>query len=165
MPAQWTDERCDWLRALSARGLSCSQIAAEMGEGLTRNGVIGKQHRMGISNIQMLTPEQQAARRADVAERRSQRQAARVLHFKLRPTKRAPLPEGDMGEKIEMQPCTFWELTSETCRWPIAETLDSRWNYCGATSVDGLPYCRGHCRMAYRPVAGSRAWQARDAAA
>src|SRR5471030_861431 len=44
----WTDERVALLTKLWADGLSASQIAAELG-GITRNAVIGKVHRLGLS--------------------------------------------------------------------------------------------------------------------
>ena len=44
----WTDERVSRLAKLWADGLSASQIAAELG-GMTRNAVIGKVHRLGLS--------------------------------------------------------------------------------------------------------------------
>ena len=44
----WTDERVELLKKLWSDGLSASQIAAELG-GVTRNAVIGKVHRLGLS--------------------------------------------------------------------------------------------------------------------
>src|SRR5882757_4528957 len=44
----WTDERVETLKKLWTDGLSASQIAAELG-GITRNAVIGKVHRLGLS--------------------------------------------------------------------------------------------------------------------
>src|SRR4051794_33937208 len=46
--ATWTDERVELLRKLWIDGLSASQIAAELGN-VTRNAVIGKVHRLGLS--------------------------------------------------------------------------------------------------------------------
>ena len=45
----WTDERVELLKKLWSDGLSASQIAAELGDGVTRNAVIGKVHRLGLS--------------------------------------------------------------------------------------------------------------------
>ncbi|MEM6974051.1 MAG: GcrA family cell cycle regulator [Pseudomonadota bacterium] len=45
----WTDERVEKLRELWAEGMSASKIAKELG-GVTRNAVIGKVHRLGLSN-------------------------------------------------------------------------------------------------------------------
>jgi GcrA cell cycle regulator len=44
----WTDERVGTLKKLWLDGLSASQIAKQLG-GVTRNAVIGKVHRLGLS--------------------------------------------------------------------------------------------------------------------
>ena len=44
----WTEERVEMLKQLWTDGLSASQIARKMG-GVTRNAVIGKVHRLGLS--------------------------------------------------------------------------------------------------------------------
>ncbi len=44
----WSDERVEQLKKLWEAGLSASQIAAELGN-VTRNAVIGKVHRLGLS--------------------------------------------------------------------------------------------------------------------
>ena len=45
----WTDERVETLKKMWSEGQSASQIAKELG-GVTRNAVIGKVHRLGLSN-------------------------------------------------------------------------------------------------------------------
>jgi GcrA cell cycle regulator len=45
----WTDERVEQLKKMWSEGQSASQIAKELG-GVTRNAVIGKVHRLGLSN-------------------------------------------------------------------------------------------------------------------
>lgn len=45
----WTDERVELLKKLWMEGLSASQIAGVLGEGVTRNAVIGKVHRLKLS--------------------------------------------------------------------------------------------------------------------
>jgi len=45
----WTDERVETLKTMWNDGKSASQIAKELG-GVTRNAVIGKVHRLGLSN-------------------------------------------------------------------------------------------------------------------
>ena len=44
----WTEERVEKLKTLWAEGHSASQIANQLG-GVTRNAVIGKVHRLGLS--------------------------------------------------------------------------------------------------------------------
>jgi len=45
----WTEERVELLKKLWMEGLSASQIAGVLGEGVTRNAVIGKVHRLKLS--------------------------------------------------------------------------------------------------------------------
>ncbi|HTV32045.1 MAG TPA: GcrA family cell cycle regulator, partial [Methylocella sp.] len=45
----WTNERIDLLQKLWLEGCSASQIANELGAGITRNAVIGKVYRLGLS--------------------------------------------------------------------------------------------------------------------
>lgn len=45
----WSDERVEKLKKMWGEGQSASQIAKELG-GVTRNAVIGKVHRLGLSN-------------------------------------------------------------------------------------------------------------------
>jgi GcrA cell cycle regulator len=49
MQMAWTDDRVEILKKLWGEGQSASQIAKELG-GVTRNAVIGKVHRLGLSN-------------------------------------------------------------------------------------------------------------------
>jgi GcrA cell cycle regulator len=65
-------------------------------------------------------------------------------------------PEPAVGEEpIQSGPgCSLLELSAEKCRWPISTPGAEDFCFCGNTPVDGLPYCAGHTRLAYRP--GSR---------
>jgi GcrA cell cycle regulator len=46
--------------------------------------------------------------------------------------------------------CSLFELTNERCRWPISTPGAADFCFCGSMPVDGLPYCAGHSRLAYR---------------
>ncbi len=55
----WTDERVEMLKKMWSEGQSASQIAKELG-GVTRNAVIGKVHRLGLSNRSSTPKESEA---------------------------------------------------------------------------------------------------------
>ncbi len=57
----WTDERVEQLKKLWEDGLSASQIAAELGS-ITRNAVIGKVHRLGLSGRAKSPPRRRRGR-------------------------------------------------------------------------------------------------------
>jgi len=56
----WTDERVEILKRMWGEGQSASQIAKELG-GVTRNAVIGKVHRLGLSNRTQSSTRSEAA--------------------------------------------------------------------------------------------------------
>lgn len=63
----WTEERIALLKRYWDEGLSASQIAEVMGEGLSRNAVIGKAHRLGLASrpSPLKTSEQREQRQAE----------------------------------------------------------------------------------------------------
>ena len=65
-----------------------------------------------------------------------------------------PQPAG-AGEPIDdAHCCSLLELSEQRCRWPISSPGAEDFRFCGNTPFQGLPYCAGHTRLAYRP--GSR---------
>jgi GcrA cell cycle regulator len=92
----WTDERVETLKRMWNEGQSASQIAKELG-GVTRNAVIGKVHRLGLSNRVggPVAPEPVAARPAAPArpEPAAEQAAAAPAKADPRPSARpAPQP-------------------------------------------------------------------------
>ncbi|KPP90407.1 MAG: autonomous glycyl radical cofactor GrcA [Rhodobacteraceae bacterium HLUCCA08] len=82
----WTDERVEILKKMWAEGQSASQIAKELG-GVTRNAVIGKVHRLGLSNragAGTAAPKPAAKAEPDAAPKRA----------KVKPAEPAPAPGG-----------------------------------------------------------------------
>jgi GcrA cell cycle regulator len=45
---------------------------------------------------------------------------------------------------------TIEKLTEHTCKWPIGDPGHHEFHFCGHDSLDALPYCRYHARVAYR---------------
>lgn len=161
----WTDERVELLRKLWNDGLSASQVAAELGPGITRNAVIGKIHRLGLAERAKTAP----APRPRVA--RPPRQAAPPrgnggshgnLALAFAPQAlAAPRPREDdvvipMSERV-----TLMELRESMCRWPMGDPTTPEFRFCGGKSpVGGGPYCAHHARIAYQPAQDRR--RARD---
>ncbi|MEY8837674.1 GcrA family cell cycle regulator [Cribrihabitans sp. XS_ASV171] len=71
----WTDERVELLKKMWSEGQSASQIAKELG-GVTRNAVIGKVHRLGLSNRTSGTPA--ATAKPETKEKPAQPSAPKV---------------------------------------------------------------------------------------
>ena len=66
----WTDERVEVLKKMWGEGQSASVIAKELG-GVTRNAVIGKVHRLGLSNRVTSTTAKPAAKEKAKAQVRA----------------------------------------------------------------------------------------------
>jgi GcrA cell cycle regulator len=154
----WTDERVELLKKLWSDGLSASQIAAELG-GITRNAVIGKVHRLGLSgrakSPSSTAPRQRKARAPSHMMRmpRSNIRGNTALAYELEAE-----AEPEMIDNVIPigQRRTILELTEETCRWPIGDPGSTEFFFCGGQTVTGLPYCSHHSRVAYQPVADRR---------
>ncbi len=117
----WTDERVELLKKLWADGLSASQIAAELG-GITRNAVIGKVHRLGLSG-RAKSPSSATPRP------RKPRSSGHMLRVS-RPSVRGNTalaydydvePEPELLEIPLEQRKTLLQLNEHTCRWPIGD--------------------------------------------
>jgi GcrA cell cycle regulator len=156
----WTDERVELLKKLWADGLSASQIAGELGS-VTRNAVIGKVHRLGLSG-RAKTPSSSASRP------RKPRSATQMLRVSRTPVRGNTAlahaydydfdPEPEVIENIIPigQRRTLLELTEATCRWPIGDPGAPEFFFCGGNSLNGLPYCHYHSRIAYQPPGDRR---------
>jgi GcrA cell cycle regulator len=54
------------------------------------------------------------------------------------------------------QRCSILELTESKCKWPIGDPSSVDFFFCGGKTVEGLPYCGHHSRVAYQPAADRR---------
>ena len=110
----WTDERVELLKKMWGEGQSASQIAKELG-GVTRNAVIGKVHRLGLSNRAgpTPTPATPAAAGAATKPEAKAKPTPKPAEAKARPAaKPAPRPveddvvEVDEDEDTDTRPAT-----------------------------------------------------------
>lgn len=164
----WTDERTETLKRRWTEGASATEIARELGGGVTRNGVIGKVSRLalrahGANPVKPKTPKvkrtpDQIAEDSRVRStmmrkngNAGQPKAAAIVHNL---TVRKPpteiddeIPEGvDVGHLIGLV-----QLTERTCRFPVvgagAGTL-----FCGNEIKPGSRYCSGHHKRVYYAI-------------
>jgi GcrA cell cycle regulator len=154
----WTDERVELLKKLWSDGLSASQIAAELG-GITRNAVIGKVHRLGLSGRAKSTSS--GAPRPRKARAPSMLRIGRVAirgNTALAHAYEIEEAEPELLDNIIPigQRRTLLELNEQTCRWPVGDPGSGDFFFCGGNTVTGLPYCAYHSRVAYQPAADRR---------
>lgn len=149
MPAKeptWTNERIELLKTHFSAGLSCREIANEIG--VSRNAVIGKLSRLD------LTREKKPEIRRPGTKTNRPRSVPRLQYRILRKLFAEAGPPEDSVAIHSEQHCSLLELSEERCRWPINSPGEEDFCFCGDRPLEGLPYCAGHSRLAYQ--AGSR---------
>jgi GcrA cell cycle regulator len=161
----WTDEKVERLKQHWMEGRSASAIASLLGDGLTRNAVIGKVHRLGLAgrakspNVGVARPRRPApppaAQRA--AARRLAAPAPRITRGA---TALAVAPEAlseaepEAFESVVVPMSlrvTIIELKEAMCRWPLGDPASAEFRYCGSPAASG-PYCPYHSEIAYQPA-------------
>jgi GcrA cell cycle regulator len=144
----WTTDRVEQLKAHFAAGLSCREIAVEIG--VSRNAVIGKLSRLGLTREK----SNSEPRAQKPAKERRGRPVPRLQYDMLRAVyDEAPVTNGTV---VSEHRCSLFELSKERCRWPVSAEAEA-FAFCGNTPLGGLPYCAGHTRLAYKSFARPRA--------
>ncbi|MFQ5561936.1 MAG: GcrA family cell cycle regulator [Parvularculaceae bacterium] len=142
----WTDERVELLKKLWAEGLSASQIAGKMG-GVTRNAVIGKVHRLGLSG--RATPAKPS--RGRTVERSADTSAS----YKPAPAVKSVFPEPEFIKPVVLDSgdmTTVSTLKNNMCKWPIGDPARDDFHFCGQSTAAGKSYCAYHAHMAFQPA-------------
>jgi GcrA cell cycle regulator len=145
----WTPERVELLKSRFAAGLSCRRIADEIG--VSRNAVIGKLSRLDLTREK----SGDASRPARKGAKRARAGSVPGLQYRMLKAlygERLPVAEDEPIDTGHC--CSLLELSEQRCRWPISTPGAADFRFCGNMPLEGLPYCAGHTRLAYRP--GSR---------
>jgi|TARA_B100001540_G_C15725750_1_gene605214 GcrA cell cycle regulator len=137
----WTYERIEKLKKLWEEGLTASRIAAELGD-VTRNAVIGKAHRLGLSGR--------------MASKSPSSGISIIRKKKIHIPKNQKIIEITTQTDEPMNPTPFLEIKDGLCRWPIGEPENSDFRFCGRTTNEGFVYCQTHHKVAYQPLTAVR---------
>lgn len=146
----WTEGRVEALKTLWANGRSASQIAALLG-GVTRSGVIGKVHRLGLSGRATTSrnknrPRSTKRKPMPIAPSPSRADKVRALYEAepyVPPVEEVYIP---LNERKYIH-----TLEEADCRWPIGDPRQPDFHFCGKNKIPGLPYCEHHSRRAFQP--------------
>jgi len=176
MNAGWTEDRVGALKKLWLEGQSASQIAKALGGGVTRNAVIGKVHRLGLSGR---AAPSQPARTTFRTARPSTKAAATAAAPATHAAPAAPAPQPTQApsaprriEAVAPRPAavptqvaqpsapapmpelpgtaTVLTLGAHMCKWPIGDPSSREFSFCGRRASEGV-YCVEHARVAYQP--------------
>jgi GcrA cell cycle regulator len=158
----WTDERINTLKKMWKEGKSAAEIAKTLGKGVTRNAVIGKAHRMGLSGRpspikKPAPPKKEAAKAAPKAAAAAPKAAtAKKAAPAAAPKVQPPSREAEEIKKMEREApqigggVALIDLSERMCKWPIGDPREPDFSFCGRGIRPGTPYCPEHAAMAYQ---------------
>lgn len=140
--SSWTEDRVELLATLWSEGKTAAEIANELG-GVTRNAVIGKAYRLKLSG--RASPIQQNNKKPVV-----KRVASSKVATKVKPIKVATVQ--DNNKKL----VPLAEISGHMCRWPVGDPQHEDFGFCGDRTIEGLPYCNEHAKVAYQAATRNR---------
>ncbi len=160
----WTDDRVATLTKLWSQGKSASEIAEVLG-GVTRNAVIGKAHRLGLSGRPSPIKKKKLTKKPAKPKKTTTKVKAdsKKEDTKTKKTETRKTPKR-REIKLPIAPPTFIEehpvhdgelisildLTERVCRWPIGDPKEGEFGFCGAECDPAHPYCLPHMAMAFQ---------------
>jgi len=179
--AVWTDQMVETLKQLWTQGLSARQIADHL-PGITKNGVIGKSHRLGLDKrespikgdfVRQPRPPRQPRplpqavlarmpndvveewRDAYSPEKVEIHAAFRAEYLPKRPHHRRPPTIVEVP--MEQSPGYTLEEVQDWsgCLWPFGALKDRPTQWCGCTRAPGSSYCAHHHAMSRQRATGS----------
>lgn len=139
----WEETRIDRLKKFWKEGKSAAAIAAEFG--ITKNAVIGKLNRLGLSFKKGKTPEIEGEAVPPAAVVTVTTPASGT------PTKKETILEvqtttNPTGRKV----VALFDLKLSSCRWPIGDPRDESFGFCGKRKeIAAQPYCPACSQLAY----------------
>lgn len=162
----WTEERVALLKQLWGEGKTAAEIASHLGQGVTRNAVIGKAHRLKLSsrtspvqqkpsansNIKAAAPREAApapsGRKKDHPSTTQEQEAPSPASAAAAPGRKGrkngeAVPGAVKGVKMDA-------LRERMCRWPIGDPQEDDFHFCGGKTASGAAYCRAHSAVAYQ---------------
>jgi len=137
---EWNEERVAALARLWREGLSASQVARRLG-GVTRNAVIGKAHRLGLTMRDAPSrPNLPGAKLPGVKLAKRPQSEPRAPSP---PPRVAPMAPRTIAAEVAPT-ATLLSLDEDGCRWPIGDPARPDFGFCGRTRNRGRAYCAEH---------------------
>ena len=140
MKKRWSPAREQRLRDMIATGLSPREIANAFGD-TTRNAIIGKITRLGLSTPNNPAPKQPKPQQRSVNWARPKKTARRPQSLPP-PIDVSAMLEGETETQSNTHHPTLEERRSDQCCWPINDRSPTR--FCGQPKILGSSYCATH---------------------
>ena len=140
--SNWTDEKVEFLK--KNWGLATArELAEQMGAGFTRNSIIGKASRLGLSaKIKTRT----------AASKKNFENSDQENSIKNRRGRRGKVKSLVIEKDFEPEnPKQLEELDESSCKWPLGHPDEKSFYFCGRSSLKDFSYCKLHLLYAYQP--------------
>jgi GcrA cell cycle regulator len=155
----WTDELVAKLKVLHAKGLSMELIAERLA-GPTRNAVLGKLHRLGLSGTRACPRMPSVTKKCAPGGWRSK--SNKLLKPERITAQFNPVMAPTVSDEPYVEPVEevvipidrrkgVAQLEDQDCRWPIGDPQKEDFHFCAQRKVDGLPYCLAHLERSRQP--------------
>ena len=138
----WTKEKCDFLKDNWGKA-TARELAEQMGPGFTRNSIIGKASRLGLS-AKIKTRTATSNQKFDNSKEKSIQTSTRGRKSKFK----SLIIEKDFEPE---NPKQLEELDENVCKWPIGHPDEKSFYFCGRSSLKDFSYCKLHLLYAYQP--------------
>ena len=152
--AYWDPQRLAQAGQWWLQNKTAGWIAKQLGQGVTKNSVIGKMYRLGYQRAHPPGKTEAAAK-----ANRKRRAKRRPINYRIEQagpqTPPQPLPS---PLRVDIARVRHADLEPHHCRWPVGDTRKAGVGqplFCGARRVPGMPYCSAHLARAYTRLPAS----------
>ena len=140
--SNWTKENIEFLQKHWGT-CTAREISEKMGGGFTRNSIIGKASRLGLSaKIKTRTATSNKSFDESSVKKNDTLRKGRKSKFKSLIIEKDFEPEN---------PKQLEELDEHTCKWPIGHPNENKFYFCGRSSLKDFSYCKLHLLYAFQP--------------
>tara|TARA_A100001234_G_scaffold190561_1_gene176739 strand:- start:4946 stop:5443 length:498 start_codon:yes stop_codon:yes gene_type:complete len=140
--SNWTKENIEFLQKHWGT-CTAREISEKMGGGFTRNSIIGKASRLGLSaKIKTRTATTNKSFDESSVKKNDSLRKGRKSRFKSLIIEKDFEPEN---------PKQLEELDEHTCKWPIGHPNENKFYFCGRSSLKDFSYCKLHLLYAFQP--------------
>ena len=140
--SNWTKENIEFLQKHWGT-CTAREISEKMGAGFTRNSIIGKASRLGLSaKIKTRTATSNEKFNNSLDEKNIKSRRGRKSKFKSLIIEKDFEPEN---------PKQLEDLDENSCKWPIGHPNEDSFYFCGRSSLKDFSYCKLHLLYAYQP--------------
>ena len=140
--SNWSKENIEFLRKHWGT-CTAREISEKMGGGFTRNSIIGKASRLGLSaKIKTRAATTNKSFDESLVKKNDTLKKGRKSRFKSLIIEKDFEPEN---------PKQLEELDENTCKWPIGHPNEEKFYFCGRSSLKDFSYCKLHLLYAFQP--------------